>query len=30
MKETASTTTTVTFSGTVAPSDKIIFGCIGF
>lgn len=30
MKETASTTTTVTFSGTVAPNDKIIFGCIGF
>jgi hypothetical protein len=30
LKETAYTTTTVTFSGTVASRDKIIFGCTGF
>jgi hypothetical protein len=30
LKETAYTTTTVTFSGTVASGDKIIFGCTGF
>jgi hypothetical protein len=30
MKQTASTTTTATFSGTVASSDKIIFSCDGF
>jgi hypothetical protein len=30
LKQTATTTTTVTFSGTVASSDKIIFSCDGF
>ena len=30
LKETAYTTTTVTFSGEVASGDKIIFGCTGF
>jgi hypothetical protein len=30
LKEIAYTTTTVTFSGTVAAGDKIIFGCTGF
>jgi hypothetical protein len=30
LKETAYTTATVTFSGTVAAGDKIIFGCTGF
>jgi hypothetical protein len=30
MKEIAYTTTTVTFSGTIAAGDKIIFGCTGF
>jgi len=30
LKETASTATTVTFSGTVVLSDKVIFSCLGF
>jgi len=30
MKQTAASTTTVTFSGTVVLGDKIIFGCDGF
>ena len=30
LKEIAFTTTTVTFSGTVASGDKIVFGCTGF
>lgn len=30
MKQTASTATTVTFSGTTVSGDKIIFSCLGF